>query len=182
MRHYFDEKGWPANFEDRNAAIRDLHRLKTDLFMEIIGRGELPLRSGIGRLMDEAFDAGIEVGVCSTSNERAVNLVVQTLLGEDKRQRMKFILAGDVVSRKKPDPEIYLLAREQLDLPAEACLVVEDSRNGLLAAKGAGMHCLVTKSTYTTREDFSEADRVVDALGDPPGPNITIADLIAEGL
>jgi beta-phosphoglucomutase-like phosphatase (HAD superfamily) len=55
--------------------------------------------------------------------------------------------------------------------------VIEDSRNGLLAAKGAGFPCLITTSTYTLDEDFTEADRVVPELGDEPDIEITLADL-----
>ena len=51
----------------------------------------------------------------------------------------------------------------------EECLVVEDSRNGLLAAKGAGMKCIITQNAYTAGEDFREADLVLDCLGDPGG-------------
>ena len=75
------------------------------------------------------------------------------------------------------DPEIYELAKISLKLPVEQCVVIEDSRNGLLAAKGAGLPCLITTSTYTVDEDFSEADRVVPELGDAPNINITLADL-----
>ena len=55
--------------------------------------------------------------------------------------------------------------------------MIEDSRNGLLAAKGAGFPCLVTTSTYTVDEDFAEADRVVPELGDEPNVNIRLADM-----
>jgi beta-phosphoglucomutase-like phosphatase (HAD superfamily) len=56
-------------------------------------------------------------------------------------------------------------------------VVVEDSRNGLLAAKEAGMRCLITKSRYTQHEDFSEADLVVDELGDAPGIRVSLEEL-----
>jgi len=182
MKHFFDDHGWPERLTDRDESIRRLHLLKTDLFMKIIAGGGLPLRPGVARLVDEALEADIPVGVCSTSNERAVNLVVNRMLGAERKSQMAFILAGDVVSRKKPDPEIYNLAAERLSLTPEACLVVEDSRNGLLSAKRAGMKCLVTKSTYTGHEDFSEADHVVDELGEPPGSFITLAQLLELGL
>jgi beta-phosphoglucomutase-like phosphatase (HAD superfamily) len=55
-------------------------------------------------------------------------------------------------------------------------VVVEDNRNGLLAAKGAGMYCLVTTNSYTEDEDFREADLVVSELGDPPHVQV---DLVA---
>ena len=52
--------------------------------------------------------------------------------------------------------------------------MVEDSRNGLLAAKSAGMHCVITTSGYTGGEDFSEADAVFDELGDEPNTIVTL--------
>jgi beta-phosphoglucomutase-like phosphatase (HAD superfamily) len=56
-------------------------------------------------------------------------------------------------------------------------VVIEDSRNGLLSAVGAGMPCLITKSAYTHDEDFREAARVVPELGDAPKVLITLKDL-----
>ena len=68
MKHYFNENGWPAEAGDKDIYIKELHRLKTDLFMQIIAGGELPLRSGVARLMDEAIAAGVTLAICSTSN------------------------------------------------------------------------------------------------------------------
>ena len=178
MRHYFDHEGWPPRLRDRESFIKEIHALKTDFFMNIIEAGELPLRSGVARLIDEAIEAGIRLAVCSTSHERSVNLIVQKLLGPDRRARFDVILAGDVVTQKKPNPEIYLLALRTLDIEASQCVVIEDNRNGLLAAKAAGMHCLVTTSAYSKGEDFAEADKVVDELGDPPKNCICLSDLM----
>jgi len=114
------------------------------------------------------------LAVCSTSHERAVNLVVERLLGPDRKTYFSEILAGDVVSKKKPDPEIYSLASQRLTLKPSECVVVEDTRNGLLAAKTAGMHCIVTTNGYTKDEDFTEADLVVSELGDEPTIQVTI--------
>lgn len=179
MRHYFEQNGWPAGVEDKDAFIKELHLLKTDLFMKIIDSGQLPLRPGVERLVDEAISAGVSLAVCSTSNVRAVTLVVERLLGERRKTHFSGIFAGDMVSKKKPDPEIYNLAKDQLQLNPEECVVVEDSRNGLLAAKAAGFPCLVTKSSYTHEEDFSEADAIYDELGDPPDPYVSLSEFNA---
>jgi HAD superfamily hydrolase (TIGR01509 family) len=176
MRHYFDQRGWPAGVTDRIAFIQELHHLKTDRFMRIVESGQLPLRSGVKRLVDEAIAAGVQLAVCSTSNERAVTAIAETLLGRDRAGRIA-IFAGDIVPRKKPSPDIYLLARDRLGLLSTDCVVVEDSRNGLLAAKAAGMRCLITQSSYTAEEDFSEADRVVAELGDAPPAAVTLKQL-----
>ena len=122
-------------------------------------------------MVDEALAADAMIGVCSTSNERSVRAVVETMLGQERAAHMK-IFAGDVVSKKKPDPAIYNLAKEHYGVGAGNCVVIEDSRIGLLAAKGAGMNCIVTKSIYTAGENFSEADMVVDELGDTEGVNL----------
>lgn len=179
MRYYFNQMGWPDEAENRDQYIMDLHRFKTDSYMEIIESGQLPLRSGVKRLVDEAVEDGTTLAVCSTSNQRAVRAVLRELLGPGRMEEFAAILAGDVVSNKKPDPEIYDLAKERLGLQGRECMVVEDSRNGLLAADAAGMHCVVTTSTYTRDEDFSEADAVFDALGDPPGECVTLEGLKA---
>jgi len=177
MKHFFNTTRWPEDVTDKDSFIRDLHMRKTDLFMKIIERGDLPLRSGVKRLVDEAIQAGITLAVCSTSNEKAVNLVVQTMLGQERKKAFAGIFAGDIVHKKKPDPEIYNLATKELGLAPASCVVVEDSRNGLLSAINAGMHCLVTISHYTREEDFSEAARVVNELGDPPNREIGLEDL-----
>ena len=181
MRHDFERKGWPSQYHDKDQLILDLHKKKTALFMELIASGKLPLRPGILRLVDEALNEGVTLAVCSTSNEKSVNLILETLMGTERKSRFSAILAGDVVSRKKPDPEIYLLCKEQLQLEPTRCLVIEDSRNGLLAATAAGFPCLVTTNGYTEEEDFTEAVLVAPELGQkaPPGVNIdTILELL----
>ena len=163
MRRHYDETGWPVAEPDRDALILRLHLAKTDLFMQLIEQGALPLRPGVARMVDAALAAGLKVAVCSTSNERAVATVVRVMLGKDRAARIT-IFAGDAVARKKPDPAIYTLAAATLGLTPAACVVIEDSNIGLRAARGAGMRCIVTRSTYTRDEDFTGADRVVDDL------------------
>ena len=84
------------------------------------------------------------------------------------------VFAGDVVPRKKPAPDIYLLALRELGVAAADAVVVEDSRNGLLAATGAGIACLITVNDFTAGEDFSEAALVVSSLGDPGDPPVVV--------
>lgn len=61
------------------------------------------------------------------------------------------------------------------------CVVIEDSRIGLKAAKAAGMFCIVTKSSYTTHENFDEADAAFDCIGEGASANFTMDDLKAGG-
>jgi HAD superfamily hydrolase (TIGR01509 family) len=177
MKHFFDKNGWPDKYSDKEELIVELHKLKTQIFMKMIESGALPLRPGIKRLIDEAIANKIMLAVCSTSNEKSVNLIVEKLLGEKRKAHFNGIFAGDVVSLKKPDPEIYNLCASKLKLNPQNCFVVEDSRNGLIAAKAAGFNCLVTTNEYTKKEDFTEANFVVDELGDGENIQITIETL-----
>ncbi len=177
MRHHFETHGWPAEAgSDHDAFIAALHTRKTAIFTDLIADGSLALRPGVQRIVDEAIAAGVRLGVCTTSNPKAIDGVLD-LLGPQRKSKFEFVLAGDVVSRKKPDPEIYDLAKEKLDLPVEDCVVIEDSRNGLLAALGADLPVLVTTSTYTVEEDFTGAIGVVSELGDEPNVQITLNGL-----
>lgn len=177
MRHHFDTHGWPqAADADPDAFIAALHMRKTAIFTDLIADGKLPLRSGVQRIVDEAIAANVRLGVCTTSNPKAIDGVLD-LLGSRRKGKFEFVLAGDVVSRKKPDPEIYDLAKEKLGLPATQCVVIEDSRNGLLAALGADLPVLITTSTYTVNEDFTGAIDIVPELGDEPNIKITLDKL-----
>jgi HAD superfamily hydrolase (TIGR01509 family) len=178
MRHFFNQNGWPEQYPDKDELIKELHRRKTEVFMDLIQSGALPLRPGVARLIDEAMAHGIRLAVCSTSNERAVNTIIDVLLGLERKNAFSAILAGDVVSRKKPDPEIYLLCQQRLKVDPAQCVVVEDNRNGLLAAKAAGMFCVVTTNPYTASEDFTGADILVDQLGDGDETKVSIHDLM----
>eukprot|EP01026_Neomeris_dumetosa_P038337 TRINITY_DN3123_c1_g1_i1.p1 TRINITY_DN3123_c1_g1~~TRINITY_DN3123_c1_g1_i1.p1 ORF type:complete len:287 (+),score=52.44 TRINITY_DN3123_c1_g1_i1:135-995(+) len=185
MTSYFSEREEQEPFssikdqEARKAFVKELHLLKTDLFMQMIEQGQMPLRPGVKRIINEAIGQGVKVAVCSTSNERAVQTIVDVLLGEEVSKVMK-VFAGDVVPKKKPDPAIYTLAAQQLGVAPENCVVIEDSRIGLLAAKAAGMRCIVTKSSYTQQENFAEADEVVDYIGEQGDEKISIDSLMGE--
>jgi len=143
--------------------VQQLHLLKTEIFVSLIESSKLPLRPGIKRLMQEANEKGILIGICTTSNEKAVKAIVNSLLSEIK---IDFILAGDIVTKKKPDPEIYLLALQKTGLAGDEVLVVEDSENGLIAGKAAGIKVLVTVNEYTKNENMTGAEAVITSLGD----------------
>ncbi|AKH44017.1 HAD superfamily hydrolase (TIGR01509 family) [Altererythrobacter atlanticus] len=178
MRVYFDEFGWPedkvSEYGGKDELIAALHKEKTRITSEIVA--ELPVRPGVLRLVDEAIAAGVRLGVCTTSNPKFIDAVLD-LFGQERKAAFEFVHAGDVVSKKKPDPEIYDLATKSLGLSPADCVVIEDSRNGLLAATGAGYPTLITTSTYTMDEDFTEAAKVVPELGDEPNVKVTLADL-----
>jgi beta-phosphoglucomutase-like phosphatase (HAD superfamily) len=91
-------------------------------------------------------------------------------LGRSGPRQFHTIACGDLVQQKKPAPDIYRLALSTLGLPSEECVAVEDSVNGLRAAKAAGLFTVVTPSQWTAGEDFADADVELSCLGDPDHP------------
>jgi HAD superfamily hydrolase (TIGR01509 family) len=161
-------EGLPADPEGQRELLADWHKRKTAHYKELVRSGALPGRPGIKRITDEAAAAGWQLAVASTSAEESVRAVLEHVVGAESAAGF-LVLAGDVVPAKKPAPDIYELAIEQLGIGRDDALVVEDSRNGLLAAVGAGLRCVVTVSGYTENEDQHEAVLVVSSLGDPGG-------------
>jgi len=168
MKHHWKTKGFsrPLTEEEIDVLVKDMHKRKTALFVELIESGKLPLRPGIHRFMKEAMEAGLMVAVCTTSNEQAAKTITEKILSDIK---FEIVLAGDVVKNKKPDPEIYNLALEKLGLKPDEVFVVEDSKNGVKAAKAAGAKVIVTTNHYTEKEDVDAGEVIVSCLGDPDG-------------
>jgi HAD superfamily hydrolase (TIGR01509 family) len=164
MKTYFQNKGreYIPPEKSLDEIVGQLHLLKTEIFISLIETGMLPLRPGIKRIMKEANEKGIFIGICTTSNEKAVKAIINSLLAEVK---IDLLLAGDVVTKKKPDPEIYLLALKKTGFSANETLVIEDSENGVIAGKEAHIKVLATLNEYTKNEDLSCADAVVTSLG-----------------
>ena len=102
MTAHWNEIGWPSNVrpEEREQTVKDLHARKTEIFMDMINQQKIPLRPGVLRLVDEAIAAGVKMAVCSTSNEKAVSNLVQTLMGPERASKFQ-IFAGDMVPKKK---------------------------------------------------------------------------------
>ena len=168
MKHHLQTKGFGVEIkpEDIDDLIKRMHKYKTAVFVDLIETGKLPLRPGVKRMMQEVNDAGLILGVCTTSNERAAQAVAYGILKDIK---FEFVLAGDIVENKKPAPEIYNLALEKTGLKPEECLVFEDSRNGVLAARAAGLNIVATTNVYTASENLSDANIITTTLGDVDG-------------
>jgi HAD superfamily hydrolase (TIGR01509 family) len=192
IRHYLESRHpGDAAREDVDDWIAALHASKTRRYVESLAAGALPMRPGVRRILDEARAEGLRLAIATTTTPENVVALLQRGLAPDAPSWFDVIAAGDAVPRKKPAPDIYLLALERLGLAAEACLAFEDSRSGLLASLGAGIATIVTRNDYTRDQDFEGALAVLECLGDPgvparvvtgPAPTsgyVTVADLRA---
>jgi HAD superfamily hydrolase (TIGR01509 family) len=166
---FIAEAKLPEESEAQMIEVGRWHGRKTAIYTEMVAQGKLPPRPGIRRVVAAAQDAGWTLAVASTSADPAVRAILEYAVGRDRAERFDLVLAGDVVPHKKPAPDIYQLCLQRLGVPTSQVLVIEDSRNGLLAARDAGLRCLITVNGYTKDEENGEAVLVVTSLGDPGG-------------
>lgn len=168
----FLSEDWPALLRepDIDARIRALHAAKTRHYVALLETGAIPLRPGVRRLLQEARAAGLRLAIATTTTPENVTTLLQATLGEEGVGWFEVIAAGDVVPAKKPASDIYHRVLAELGLPARACLALEDSDNGVRAARGAGLAVVVTTNDYTRGQDFSGAVAVLDGFGEPDAP------------
>ena len=152
--------------------LRERHRLPeaaetladwyVEGMLEQIARGPIPM-AGVPEVLRRIRAAGYRMALASSAEVRVIDANL-TALG--LRPLFDAVVSGTQVARGKPAPDVFLAAAERLGAPPATCLVVEDSRNGLLAAKAAGMRCAVVPCAHTRHQDFGECDHRLAALPD----------------
>jgi len=152
------------------ARISAIHEIKTENFTQLVREGLVPLREGVARLIEEAERAGVRLSIATTTTLGNIEALLSVNLGRGALDRFSVIGAGDQVRRKKPAPDIFEYVLKELQERAADCVAIEDSANGLAAAKGAGLFTVVTPSRWTSGEDFRGADLVVTSLGSSAHP------------
>ena len=151
---------------DLDASSDDLVRRKREHLVSLIrteGRG-LP---GVPEIPLRFREAGLRLGLVSASARPVIDAIVAAV-GLDGA--FETVVSGDEVARGKPAPDGYLMAARRLAVQPERCFVVEDTRNGVLAAKAAGMTVAAVPGPATTHEDFSPCrSRPPEPRGAPEG-------------
>jgi HAD superfamily hydrolase (TIGR01509 family) len=165
---------------DLDTWIARLHALKSEIYSTMMLSGRIPLRPGIARLIQDLRKAGIRLAIATTTTPSSLNSLVVAHFGRDMTTLFDVIGAGDVVPHKKPAPDIYQWVLQQLELPASACLVIEDSLPGVAAATAAGLPTIVTVSGYTRSDRFADALAVLSDCGEPDAPMRQLAGVAAE--
>ena len=153
--------------QDLNDFVAYLHKLKTKHYLALLRKGKIELRPGTKRIIEEARNNDITLAIATTSSLPNVIALLEKYLDLDW---FAVIAAGDIVSAKKPAPDIYKYVLNKTQISAQNWLVFEDSDNGLAAAIETGLTTIVTVNNYTTQQDFSAAKLVVSDLGEPDRP------------
>ncbi len=143
----------------------NLHKRKTHFYLELLKTGAIPLRPGVETLINEAREAGLRLAIATTTTPANVTYLLTATLGEESNDWFEVIAAGDIVPAKKPAPDIYTWAMEQMELSPDVCMAFEDSLNGVKSSLAANLKTLITVNGYTKDDDFSGAAIVLDQMG-----------------
>lgn len=166
---FYIEKYKPdaLNRSDLDRWIASLHKTKTLHFKQLMERGEIPLRPGVKRLIHELRDQNIKIAIATTTTPENVTYLLQSTLGKNAIDFFDVIGAGDIVPKKKPAPDIYFWVLDKLQMKPSQCIAIEDSENGLRAARAANLPTLITVNHYTHQQNFDNAKAVLSDLGEP---------------
>lgn len=118
---------------------------------------EIKVFPGVKSTLKKLKAAGYKIAVASSSNHKYVSTLLKN---NDILHYFDHIVGGDEVIKTKPDPHIFLLARKELNIPKAGCVIVEDAKNGVKAAKNAKIDCLCML-TSEKREDIPKYAKIV---------------------
>lgn len=137
--------------EQKEAAYRD------------IVAADFPAMPGAIALIDALHAAGFALAMGSSGPPENVQLAIEQL---GRRALFGAAVSGADVTHGKPDPQVFQLAAERLGIPPKECLVIEDAAVGIAAANAAGMVSVALVSTGHTRDEYREADHVINELSE----------------
>jgi len=118
---------------------------------------------GVDHALALAAGLGLRRGIASSSHEIVIDAALERL---GLRDRFEVVVSAEHEPCGKPHPGVYLTAARLLGVDPEACVAIEDSPNGVLAAKAAGMRCVAVPEPGTSRSALSSADAVLTSLSD----------------
>ena len=159
-----------ASTINTQAKLDDIHNRKTRHYEALVERGHVPMRPGMVRLIKESFAAKVPMAIATTTTPANIDVLLRSSLGRDWRKHFKVVRDGHTDANKKPAPDVYFSALRELGFKGEQCLAVEDSHNGLIAARAASVPTLITPTSYTAAHCFDGALQVLDHMGDPDNP------------
>ena len=130
---------------------------------EIYGQ-KVSLIEGFAELLSILNKNKIPVALASSSPKTWIDIVLQRF---HLLESFKVVVSADELEGDgKPSPAIYLLTAKRLGVSPDRCIAIEDSKNGVLSAKNAGMFCIGFRNGFNDEQDLSRADRIIHQFGE----------------
>jgi HAD superfamily hydrolase (TIGR01509 family) len=157
----------PASVAEREALARELHRRKNAAYADLVAAGAIAARPGVKRLVDECLAAGMAQAVATTTSRSNVDALFAGLWGADWQRIFTVVVCAEDAPLKKPHPQAYERALQRLGVAAGEAFALEDSPNGLQAARAARIACGITRSVFFAEARFEGAAWLRDDLEAP---------------
>ncbi|MBS0374689.1 MAG: HAD-IA family hydrolase [Proteobacteria bacterium] len=164
-----DRADAPRDPAEREALARRLHALKNACYAEIVAVTGVPLRPGVAELLEDCRRTDVALAIATTTSQANVEALLGRQLGSRWRRDFRAVLCAEDAPRKKPDPQVYELARAALGPAAAGAVAIEDSPAGVAAARAAGFPVLVARSLYFASAPLDGALAVGPSLGETRG-------------
>lgn len=139
--------------------IEELMQTEEEEINKIFNQAKLKPIDGVSTLLERLHSNKFPMSIASSSYKSTIELIVGKL---SFNHYFRFLTSGTEVNNGKPHPDIFLKAVQLHELKPENCLVIEDSRNGLIGAKKAGTLCVGFINTSSGNQDLSEADLIIE--------------------
>ena len=147
-----------------------LHERKSEIYRQKLVDGHIALRCGVERLIHEARNKGMKLGIATASSLRNVETLIHNNLGSGGMSLFDVVVTSDIIKDKKPSPVVYQFATAELGLTPDHCVAIEDTSNGNRSALLSGIRTVITTHAFTKDDDFTGASLIIDQLGEPDSP------------
>ncbi|NFO04106.1 HAD family hydrolase [Clostridium botulinum] len=142
-------------------SVSELMDYKSKLIINKVKEESIEPINGIRELLNALRKNNIKIAIGSSSPRSLIEAVIDKF---NLHSAFDCIVSGEEVERSKPYPDVYIEVSKKLGINPEKCIVVEDSHNGVQAAKSAGMKCIGFNNVNSGNQDLSKADVRVDTI------------------
>jgi 2-phosphoglycolate phosphatase len=153
----------PENEWMEENVLKKIHLFKTEIYCKFVSEGFLKPREGVVELMKECKKMGLKIAIVTTTSAKNVTILLDRVF-DLKEEWFDCIVSGESVKNKKPSMDSYVYALNKLGVCANNCIAIEDSSNGYIASRDAGIKSVITVNNYTVNDNFYDADFIVKSL------------------
>lgn len=141
--------------------VDELIKMEREGFFKYLSSIDIEPIDYIPELLSELSKNNFKTAVASSSPINVIEFIIKSFKLETYFNEL---VTGDYVSKSKPNPDVFLYAAKKLNVLPHECVVIEDSHNGVLAAKNAGMKCIGFKNPHSGKQDLSKADMLISSF------------------
>ena len=145
----------------RTESVEELMQFHRDYFFKRLPEMKVPLVPHIKEVLEKFKNEGKHLSLASSSGRKLIDIFTQQT---NIAHYFEVIMSGDDVQYSKPNPEIFLKVAQWYGLPATQFTVIEDSTNGVKAAKSANMQCIALQNPLSGGQDLSQADLLIHSM------------------